>query len=121
MSTNAAAANGSSATHAADARTDAPVVDKGKGKFVQEEIMDDDEDDDEEEEEEEEDDDDDMAEDDLEEIDPSAIIGTRRTRGVRVDYTSAAALQKAGLQPSSADDEEGEDSFVAKDDEMNDD
>ena len=48
-----------------------------------------------------------VQDDDLEEIDPSVIIGgTRRTRGVRVDYTSAAALEKAGLKPEDADEEE---------------
>ena len=63
-----------------------------------------------------------VQDDDLEEIDPSVIIGgTRRTRGVRVDYTSAAALEKAGLKPEDADEEEGEESFVAKDAEMQDD
>jgi hypothetical protein len=35
-------------------------------------------------------------EEDLAEIDPSAIR-SRRTRGIRVDYTSPAALEKAGL------------------------
>ncbi|EPT04591.1 hypothetical protein FOMPIDRAFT_1027843 [Fomitopsis schrenkii] len=93
---------------------------KGKGKFVQEDVADDDDDDDEEEEEEDEEMEEE-EEDDLEEIDPSVIIGSRRTRGVRVDYTSAAALEKAGLKPEDADDEEGEESFVAKDTEMQED
>jgi hypothetical protein len=39
-----------------------------------------------------------QQEEDLEEIDPTAIR-SRRTRGVRVDYTSAEALEKAGLKP----------------------
>ncbi|KAH9858444.1 hypothetical protein C2E23DRAFT_798637 [Lenzites betulinus] len=94
---------------------------KGKGKLVHEEVMDDDEDDDEEEEEEEEEDDD-MEEEDFE-LDPTAIINTggRRTRGVRVDYSSAEALAKAGLKPEdAAEDDENEDSFIAKDDEMHD-
>ena len=57
-----------------------------------------------------------IQEDDLAEIDPSVIIGgTRRTRGVRVDYTSPAALEKAGLKPE-AEDDENEDSFVVHDD-----
>ena len=43
-------------------------------------------------------------EDDLEEIDPTAIR-SRRTRGVKVDYTSAEALAKAGLKPGEDDDE----------------
>lgn len=113
---------------------------KGKGKFVQEDVADDDDDDDEEEEEEDEEMEEEevrsspasralrgahachrIQEDDLEEIDPSVIIGSRRTRGVRVDYTSAAALEKAGLKPEDADDEEGEESFVAKDTEMQED
>ena len=47
-----------------------------------------------------------QVEDSLEEIDPSAIVPQgRRTRGVRVDYTSKEALEKAGLQ-----DDEGEES-----------
>ena len=41
-------------------------------------------------------------EEDLEEIDPTAIR-SRRTRGVRVDYTSAEALEKAGLKPEDMD------------------
>lgn len=62
-------------------------------------------------------------EDDYEEIDTTAIINTggRRTRGVRVDYSSAEALAKAGLKPEeAADDDENEESFVAKDDDMRD-
>ena len=50
-------------------------------------------------------DDEEVAEDDLEEIDPTAIRG-RRTRGVKVDYTSAEALAKAGLKADDADDDE---------------
>lgn len=64
-----------------------------------------------------------MQEDDYEEIDTTAIMNTggRRTRGVRVDYSSAEALAKAGLKPEEvADDDEHEESFVAKDDEMRD-
>jgi hypothetical protein len=34
---------------------------------------------------------------DMEEIDPTAIVG-RRTRGKKVDYTSEEALNKAGLK-----------------------
>ncbi|EIW62649.1 uncharacterized protein TRAVEDRAFT_26300 [Trametes versicolor FP-101664 SS1] len=94
---------------------------KGKGKLVQEEVMDDDDDDEEEEDEEEEDED--MEEDDYSELDAGAIINTggRRTRGVRVDYSSAEALAKAGLKPEdAAEDDENEESFIAKDDEMHD-
>lgn len=37
-------------------------------------------------------------------------IRSRRTRGVKVDYTSAAALEKAGLNSADADkDDEDED------------
>ena len=62
-------------------------------------------------------------EDNLDEIDTSAILapGTRRsTRGVRVDYSSAEALQKAGLKPET-EEEDQEESFVANDDEMKED
>ncbi|KAI0829813.1 hypothetical protein BC628DRAFT_1337145 [Trametes gibbosa] len=94
---------------------------KGKGKLVQEEVMDEDEEEDDEEEEDEEDDDE-MEEEEFE-LDPTAIINTggRRTRGVRVDYSSAEALAKAGLKPEDAtEDDENEESFIAKDDEMHD-
>ena len=49
-----------------------------------------------------------MAEDDLKEIDPRAIVG-RRTRGVKVDYTSKEALEKAGLQGNEKDEDSDED------------
>ncbi|THH02301.1 hypothetical protein EW026_g580 [Hermanssonia centrifuga] len=92
------------------------VVDKGKNKVVEDEVMDDDEDE-EDEEDEEEDEDEDMAEEeDLAEIDPSAIR-SRRTRGVRVDYTSPEALAKAGLKPGEEEDEH-EDVYEAKDESM---
>ena len=53
-------------------------------------------------------------------IDPSVIItSSRRTRGIRVDYTSAEALAKAGLKPE--DEDEAEESYVAHDDDMKDD
>ena len=65
-----------------------------------------------------------MQEDGYEEIDTTAIINTggRRTRGgPRVDYSSAEALAKAGLKADeAAEDDENEESFVAKDDEMHD-
>lgn len=41
----------------------------------------------------------------FEEIDPTAIR-SRRTRGVKVDYTSAEALAKAGLKADDAEDDE---------------
>ena len=51
----------------------------------------------------------------FEEIDPSAIIPTgRRTRGVKVDYTSKEALAKAGLQ-GTRDEEDSDDDVEMKD------
>jgi hypothetical protein len=47
----------------------------------------------------------------LEEIDPSVIVG-RRTRGVRVDYTSKEALAKAGLQGNEEEDDTEDDCDV---------
>ncbi|KAJ3499449.1 hypothetical protein NMY22_g19508 [Coprinellus aureogranulatus] len=88
---------------------------KGKERAVpvdepmeQEEEEEEEDDDDEEEEEEEEDNE--MEEDDEEEeeIDPSVILPGRRTRGVRVDYTSKEALAKAGLTGNEADEDEDE-------------
>ena len=119
---------------------------KGKGKVIEDEPMDDEEDDDEdddEEEEEAEDEDEEMAEvspfcnhasshvrrvharsneltclqeESLDEIDPT-LIQPRRTRGVRVDYTSPEALAKAGLKPGDNADEEDQ-PYEAKDAEM---
>jgi hypothetical protein len=43
----------------------------------------------------------------FEEIDPSAIVG-RRTRGVKVDYTSKEALAKAGLIGNEKDESDDE-------------
>ncbi|KAJ6500202.1 histone H2A.Z-specific chaperone CHZ1 [Mycena vitilis] len=94
------------------AASDASVsADKGKGKVTKDEAMEEDDDD----EEEEDDDDDDEeesseeeVEESLEEIDPS-VIQPRRTRGVKVDYTSAEALAKAGLNAKDEDDEDDED------------
>ncbi|KAF5337840.1 hypothetical protein D9611_014809 [Ephemerocybe angulata] len=84
----------------------------GKGKeraapadqSMEEEEEEDEEEEDEEEEEEMEEDD---EEEEFEEIDPTAIVG-RRTRGVRVDYTSQEALAKAGLTGNEADEDEDE-------------
>lgn len=43
-------------------------------------------------------------------IDPSAILQEGgRTRGLRVDYTSLEAMEKAGLTPGDADDDEDDD------------
>ena len=62
------------------------------------------------------DDDDDDDEVDPE-IDPSAIISSgRRTRGVKVDYTSAEALKKAGLKPEGEDDDDEEEEMKPRDD-----
>ncbi|EKM54648.1 uncharacterized protein PHACADRAFT_258640 [Phanerochaete carnosa HHB-10118-sp] len=97
--------------------------DKGKGKIVQDDSMiEDDEDDEEEDDEEDEDEDEEMAEEEsLDDIDPS-VIRPRRTRGVRVDYTSPEALAKAGIKPEELnEDAEQEDTYDAKDDEMRDD
>lgn len=75
------------------------------------EDIDEDEDEDEEDEEDEEvgdedmEEDDDDAEDNLEEIDPAAITG-RRTRGIKVDYTSPEALAKAGLRQTDLEKDE---------------
>jgi hypothetical protein len=45
----------------------------------------------------------------MEEIDPTAIIGSgRRTRGVKVDYTSAEAIKKAGLKDQKDEDDDDE-------------
>ncbi|KAA1471730.1 hypothetical protein DENSPDRAFT_929786 [Dentipellis sp. KUC8613] len=115
-------------SNAQTAATDASAngsADKGKGKVVAEPVVADesmDEDDEDDEEEEEEDEDEDMEEEeDLQEIDPSVILAPgRRTRGVKVDYTSKEALAKAGLNADDADDD-AEESFVARDDEMHDD
>lgn len=87
---------------------------KGKGKSVEvreDENGDDEEEDDEEDDEmDEDDDDDDDDEETFDEIDPRAIMG-RRTRGVKVDYTSTEALRKAGLAEEEGE-EEGEESFT---------
>ncbi|KAF5386252.1 hypothetical protein D9615_002633 [Tricholomella constricta] len=98
------------ATEAGDNNVASPNS-KGKGKApaadtsMEEEEEEEDDDDDEEEEEE-----DEEAEETFEEIDPSAILSTgRRTRGVKVDYTSQEALQRAGLQGNEKDEDEDED------------
>jgi hypothetical protein len=62
-----------------------------------------------------------LQEESLEDIDPS-VIQPRRTRGVRVDYTSPEALAKAGIKPEdAATDDEQEESYAANDDEMKED
>lgn len=48
-----------------------------------------------------------QVEEEFEEIDPSVILPTgRRTRGVKVDYTSKEALEKAGLKGDEDDDDD---------------
>ncbi|KAJ8597469.1 hypothetical protein M405DRAFT_803743 [Rhizopogon salebrosus TDB-379] len=77
----------------ATSMTKSPENNKGKGKTKSDPAADEEEE----------------AEEDFEEIDPSAIR-SRRTRGVRVDYTSAEALEKAGMTKEDVekdDDEEG--------------
>jgi len=121
MSTDATSANkpvssaGSTVTP-----TSVPAVDKGKGKLEEREQEDDDDDEGEEDDEmEDDDDDDDDEEDGFDEIDPAIILPPgRRTRGIKVDYTSNEALRKAGLKPEDDAEEEGEDSFVHDDDAM---
>ncbi|GBE80597.1 hypothetical protein BKA93DRAFT_811469 [Sparassis latifolia] len=124
MSTDATAHSNATNTSAQVAPTQSASPDKGKGKgkSVPADTMDEDEDDDEDDEEEDEgDEDDDMVEEDeLEGIDPTAIR-PRRTRGVRVDYASAEALKKAGLKPEVADEDEAEESFEVRDEDMHED
>lgn len=118
----AAGAQGGVASPSGKGKERAAPVDES----MEEEEEEEDEDDDEEEEEE----DNEMEEDDeeevsihfsrrvasfltsiaqfQEEIDPSVIISGRRTRGVRIDYTSKEALAKAGLTGNEADEDEDE-------------
>ncbi|KAJ6587214.1 histone H2A.Z-specific chaperone CHZ1 [Mycena vulgaris] len=110
------AAASATATNNGAAPDASPATDKGKGKVTKEDAMEDEDD----EEEDEEDDDDDEEEDESEEeakslteIDPS-VIQPRRTRGVKVDYTSPEALAKAGLTATEVDEDEDED-VVMKD------
>ena len=56
----------------------------------------------------------------MDEIDPS-VIQPRRTRGVRVDYTSAEALAKAGIKPEDAAEDDEQEETYAQDEEMRDD
>jgi hypothetical protein len=49
----------------------------------------------------------DQNDESMDAIDPTAILPSgRRTRGVKVDYTSQEALQKAGLKSGEDDDDE---------------
>ena len=88
-------------------------ADKGKGKSVEapaDVSMETDEDDEEDDEDEEEEDDDDEAEEDLDEIDPSVIIpsdgGRPRRSRPQVDYSSAEAMAKAGIDPTKPDEDD---------------
>jgi hypothetical protein len=57
-----------------------------------------------------------LQDESLREIDPSAILpGARRTRGVKVDYTSAEALAKAQLKPEDIEDESDDDVHMKED------
>ncbi|KAF9050155.1 hypothetical protein BJ165DRAFT_1456721 [Panaeolus papilionaceus] len=92
-----------------DTDMDASPNSKGKGKAV-DDSMEEDEEDVEEEDDDAgsgEEEDEEEEEEEFEEIDPQAILG-RRTRGVKVDYTSKEALAKAGLN-GNEDDEEDDD------------
>ncbi|KAG6861923.1 Histone H2A.Z-specific chaperone [Termitomyces sp. Mi166 len=107
------------ATTTTDVENVASPDSKGKGRApaadesmeVEEEEEEEDDEDGEEEEEEED------AEESYEEIDPSAILSTgRRTRGVKVDYTSKEALERAGLADNTNEkDDDDDDDVVMKD------
>ena len=73
---------------AADA---APVVDKGKGKSTEEPLPEPEKP---------------VDEDDE---DPEDLIIDRPRRRAKVDYTSAAALEKAGIKPGEEDEDDDED------------
>ncbi|KAF7428058.1 hypothetical protein PC9H_007277 [Pleurotus ostreatus] len=103
------AAGDPKATATTDA-SDASPVDKGKGKAPKEDTsmeVEDDEDDEDDDDDAEEDSDDEEVEEDFSEINPEAIT-SRRTRGKKVDYTSAEALAKAGLAAEGDDDDDEE-------------
>ncbi|KAG6845078.1 hypothetical protein H0H87_000982 [Tephrocybe sp. NHM501043] len=106
---------------------------KGKGKAPAADVsMEEEEEEEEDEEEDDEEEDEDEDEDEvrvqtrrdfslyarrepLAEIDPSAILSGRRTRGVKVDYTSKEALAKAGLQGNDDKDDEDDGDVEMKD------
>jgi len=113
------AAGSTNAQNAQNVSKPVSVDDKRKNKSKLDEVADrdeedDDDDDDDEEEEDEGDEDMDGEEEEegFEEIDPSAILpASRRTRGVKVDYTSAEAFEKAGLDKSESAEADEEDEF----------
>ncbi|KAJ3855248.1 histone H2A.Z-specific chaperone CHZ1 [Lentinula lateritia] len=89
---------------------------KGKGKAPKEDhSMDEDEDEEDDEDDEDEEEGSDGSEeeededDSMEEIDPSVIMAGRRTRGKKVDYTSAEAIAKAGLKSSEKEEDDDDD------------
>ncbi|KAF8893577.1 hypothetical protein BD779DRAFT_1059022 [Infundibulicybe gibba] len=89
--------------------------DKGKSKAHTDVAMEEEEEEEEEEAASEEEEEDDAAvciyvDETFDEIDPAAILPTgRRTRGVKVDYTSKEALAKAGLKETDKDDDSDDD------------
>ncbi|KAF9467464.1 hypothetical protein BDZ94DRAFT_1249449 [Collybia nuda] len=114
MSSNVTDPNNTTAVVADSTNNVTSPKDKGKGKStaVADESMEEDEEEEEEDDDNEEEDDDEEEEEDFEEIDPSAILPTgRRTRGVRVDYSSEEALKKAGLQATDQDDDSDTDAM----------
>ncbi|KAL9708664.1 Histone H2A.Z-specific chaperone CHZ1 [Leucoagaricus gongylophorus] len=101
----------SDATSAVDNVTAAsPNKGKGKAPATDDPIDGDEEDDQDEDDEGDEDEEDEDEEESYDDIDPSAILQEGgRTRGLRVDYTSLEAMEKAGLTPGDADDDEDDD------------
>ncbi|KAJ6498993.1 hypothetical protein C8R45DRAFT_980631 [Mycena sanguinolenta] len=99
-----------------------PVSDKGKNKVSKEDTsMEEDEEDEEDDDDEDDEDDDEEEETDEEDNSPEKIdvsaIRSKRTRGVKVDYTSPEALAKAGLTPEDiARDDEDDDDVKMKED-----
>ncbi|KAF9073638.1 hypothetical protein BDP27DRAFT_1444965 [Rhodocollybia butyracea] len=115
MSTDATDSTAATKNSAAEATkpVDASPSNKGKGKASKEdesmEEDDDDDDDDEDDDDEDGSEEEEEEEDSMAEIDPTAILAPgRRTRGVKVDYTSAEALKKAGLKDQKDEDDEDE-------------
>jgi len=92
-----------------------PSREKGKTKVDREEV--DDDDDDEDEDGEEDEDEEDEEEEDMNEVKPENIL-PRRTRGKRVDYSSAEAHAKAGLPVAAHDEDVEEEEFKGLEDEM---
>ncbi|KAF8658283.1 hypothetical protein AX16_002057 [Volvariella volvacea WC 439] len=100
-------------------QTHEPVTSpNSKGKARQDENMNEEGLEDDEEDEDEDDvveEDDSEIEESFEEIDPSAILPTgRRTRGVKVDYTTPEALEKAGLAPGQDEDDDDDEDVKMK-------